>query len=430
MFNSAVKSGKRELVLRKDGLSEDIASAIEDGTDISLYEIVTLNNLVLSGFLSLPHLSRVGHLTSLLQLSLINNHLEHVPQEIGTLQKLRLFDISQNNLTSLPSSLFTLPSLQTLILSHNTLTDASFPPDPPQPILPCLHRLDISDNQLTTLPQFLTHTPHLAELRIARNFLSSLDPIIILKLDSLRVFEANNNQLLSLPHELASCSKLKTIQLEANPLKDRRLLKLVVQHGTHKPKAVLDYLTSRAPPCSREGEEGGKKKKKGKGKGKEKVVELVESDDSDIEFSNKLPVIRVVRPGYGGRSFEVIATNNARKIRPYLVCTIIRGIVLSQQECFKEFIGLQTILHDTVCKRRRSATVATHDLAKVVPPVTYLAATATDITMTPLGWSKEVKVQDFVSHIESNKPDRSGGGKKAKGVDTSAASLFKYELPL
>lgn len=77
-----------------------------------------------------------------------------------------------------------------------------------------------------------------------------------------------------------------------------------------------------------------------------------------------------------------------------------------------------------MCKRRRSATIATHDLSKVSSPVSYLSAPATEIVMTPLGWSEEVKVQQFLAHIQANKPDRSGG-KKAKGVDTAAASLFK-----
>ena len=92
-------------------------------------------------------------------------------------------------------------------------------------------------------------------------------------------------------------------------------------------------------------------------------------------------------------------------------------------------VSPQTKLHDTVCKRRRSATIATHDLAKLSPPVTYITAPATDIAMTPLGWMEKVKVQRFLEHIRDNKPDRSGG-KRAKGVDTAAASLFKSELQL
>ena len=427
MFQSAASSGKKELVLRKDAVAKEAASAIEDGSDSSLFDVLSLNNLVLSGFQGLPNLSRVGSLSSLLQLSLTDDQLESLPGEIDGLAKLRLLDVSQNKLASLPASLFGLPSLHTLLLGHNSLTDASFPAELPKPVLPSLHQLDIAGNQLTSLPLFLSHTPHLAELRASHNSLSSLNPSLIRGLAGLRVLEAHNNQLLSLPHELASCSRLKSMRLEANPLKDRRLLKLVVQHGTHKPRAVLDYLASRAPPpptTSKEEGGGGKKKK---GKGKRRVVEaaVVESEDNDVEFSDRPPVVTVVRPGPGGRGgVEVTASSDARRLRPYLVCAVVCGADLGQSTSLRGFISLQTSLHDTVCKRRRSATIATHDLAKLTPPITYLAATATDITMTPLGWSRKVKVQEFVSHIEVNKPERSGG-KKARGVDTAAASLFK-----
>ena len=101
----------------------------------------------------------------------------------------------------------------------------------------------------------------------------------------------------------------------------------------------------------------------------------------------------------------------------------MRGVALATEDSMREFISLQTKLHDTVCKRRRSATIATHDLAKVTPPVSYSVAPATDVAMTPLGWSEEVKVQQFLDHVEANKPG--SGGRKAKGVDTTAASLFK-----
>ena len=339
MFSAAASSEKRELVLRRDTLTDKAARAIEDGSDASLFEITSLNTLHLSGFNQLRPLSRVGDLSALLQLSLPENHLEVIPEEVGSLQRLRLLDLSRNSISSLPTSLFQLPALQTFLLSHNALTDSSFPPDLPAPVLPSLHQLDLVGNQLTSLPVFIAHTPHLNELRVAHNSLSSLDPTLIQTMANLRLLEAHNNQLDTLPHQLASCSKLKSIQLEANPLKDRRLLKLVEQHGRHKPKAVLDYLASRAPQPSQE--EGGGKKKKKKGKGK-LVQMLPESEDSDVEFSDKPPVVTVVRPERG-RGVEVVATNDARKVRPYLVCTVLRGLCLDRQNALREFLSLQVM---------------------------------------------------------------------------------------
>ena len=415
MFMEAASSGKRELVLRKDSVTEKVARAVEGGEDSSLFSVTSLNNLLLSGFRGLPQLSHVGSLTALLRLSLTENQLQTLPEEIGSLSKLRLLDVSRNELSSLPPSLFLLPSLQSLILSSNSLVDSSFPAELSGEVLPNLHQLDVTGNNLTALPSFLSLTPQLAELHAAHNSLSSLDPSLIQTLAGLRVLEAQDNRLSALPHQLTGCSKLKTLQLGTNPLKDRRLLKLVAQHGTHKPKAVLDYLGSRAPHPP-PGREGGKKRGKGK-----VVVQAEESEEgSDVEFSLRPPEVVVLRPG---RGVEVVATGNARRVRPYLVCAVVRGVGLAGEDSMKQFLSLQTKLHDTVCKRRRSATIATHDLAKVSPPITYLVAPATDITMTPLGWSEEVKVQHFLSHVETNKPG--SGGRKTKGVDTAAASLFK-----
>ena len=416
LFAEAASSGKRELVLRKDAVTEKVVKAIEEGEDLSLFTVATLNNLQLNGFSGVAHLSRVASLTALLQLGLTENQLESLPHEIGSLPKLKLLDVSQNQLSSLPSSLFLLPSLQTLILASNSLTDSSFSVDLSGEVLPSLHQLDVTGNQLTALPSFLSHTPQLAELRVAHNSLSSLHPTLIQSLAGLRVLEAHENQLLTLPHELAGCSKLKSVRLEANPLRDRRLLKLVTQHGTHKPKAVLDYLASRAPQPPPAG------KKEGKKKGKSVVRVESEEEDNDVEFSLQPPEVVIVRPELG-KGLEVVATGNARKVRPYLVCTVMRGVSLATEESMRQFISLQTKLHDTVCKRRRSATIATHDLAKISPPISYLVASATDVSMAPLGWSEEVKVQQFLAHVEANKPG--SGGRRAKGVDTAAASLFK-----
>ena len=412
LFAEAASSGKRELVLRKDAVTEKVVQAIEGGEDTSMFAVTSLNNLQLSGFAGVARLSRVGGLTALLQLGLVENGLDSLPDEIGCLPRLKLLDVSRNKLSSLPTSLFLLPALQTLIIANNCLTDSSFPEDMAGEVLPQLHQLDVTGNKLTSLPSFLSMTTQLAELRVAHNSLSSLSPALVQSLVGLRVLEAQENQLKSLPHELAACSKLKTVRLEGNPLKDRRLLKLVAQHGTHKPKAVLDYLASRGPGPA----------PVGKKKGKTKAAVQSDGEEEDVEFSLQLPEVAVVRPQQG-KGLEVVATGNARKVRPYLVCTVMRGVALATEDSMREFISLQTKLHDTVCKRRRSATIATHDLAKVTPPVSYSVAPATDVAMTPLGWSEEVKVQQFLDHVEANKPG--SGGRKAKGVDTTAASLFK-----
>ena len=328
--------------MRRDALSPEAASALEDGSDTSLFTVRSLNHLQVSGFCSLPSLSPgLAHLTSLLQLSLTDNHLQSLPDEIGQLEQLRLLDASRNSLTLLPASLYRLSSLQTLLLAHNSLSDDSFPAvtEGMGSILPSLHHLDLASNHLTRFPSFLPHTLGLAELKASHNSLSSLDSVVG-RMASLRLLELHSNQLTALPHELARCSKLKSLLLEDNPLQDRRLLKLVAQHGAHKPKAVLDYIASRAPqPAQPAGKKG---KGKGKGKGKEvpAVLAVSEDSDEDVEFSEQASVLRVVRPD-SGAGVEVVATSTARKVRPYLVCAVVRGVRWDSGEALRDFITLQ-----------------------------------------------------------------------------------------
>ena len=85
-----------------------------------------------------------------------------------------------------------------------------------------------------------------------------------------------------------------------------------------------------------------------------------------------------------------------------------------------------------MCRRRRAATIATHDLLKLSPPLSFMCHPADDITLTPLGRSEPMTCRKFIEHLEANKPDKTrggGGGKKgaaaAKQVDPTAAALSK-----
>ncbi len=75
----------------------------------------------------------------------------------------------------------------------------------------------------------------------------------------------------------------------------------------------------------------------------------------------------------------------------------------------------QTKLHDSVCKRRRAATIATHDLAKLDLPLSCGVHSADEMEMTPLGQTTPTYVQDFLRELEASKPQRGGGGGKKGG---------------
>lgn len=345
VFSAAAAANKRELVIKRETKQQSAASsAVESGDYAQLFTVTSLNHLQVSGFGELTSFSpEVGKLEALLQLILTQNGLTSIPGQVASLAKLKHLDVSQNKISSLPDALYSLHSLHTLILSHNCLTDDSFPPAPQgvdlSSVFPNLHHLDVLHNQLTRLPDLAYATHCIQDLIASDNAIASLDAGIG-ALSALKCIDMKRNKLSSLPYELTSCSKIRVMAFEDNPLSDRRLLKLVAQHGTSKPRAVLDYIASHTPkpaPSSSTSKGGGGKAGK---RGVAKSVENDEEGDDDdgVVFADNKRRICISRPA---QHVEVKASPEARSVRPYLVCAIIRGVDLTDDVAYKEFITLQ-----------------------------------------------------------------------------------------
>ena len=76
-----------------------------------------------------------------------------------------------------------------------------------------------------------------------------------------------------------------------------------------------------------------------------------------------------------------------------------------------------------MCKRRRVATIATHDLNKFTPPLRYSCGPAPSISFTPLNWTAPLTAERFLKELEASKGDkRGGGGKGKKGQSTVQAN--------
>ena len=348
VIEMATRADKRELVIRKGAGPNS-----EQPPGEEIFDIVSLNNLEVSGFQDLCDLSqKIANLYNLLQLVLKKNSLTRLPSEVGALKLLKHLDLSHNVLGSIPVELYELQALQTLVLSNNRLVQASFPDVSTKDYLPHLHYIDISNNQLEELPSFLFSCAQLAELLASNNSLKHLS-FEIGHMSQLKTLDLSKNSIKELPQELSNCSKLRSLLLTGNPIGDRRLLKLIDQHGDTKPRTVLDYICSHGTssrPSQMKTEP--KSKKKGKKSATSKKLEADKEDvhddddeDDDVVVFGAKYCVRVSKPT---NVLEIQATQSARAVRQYIVCCVIKNVDLASPGNFKKFITIQVsvvILH-------------------------------------------------------------------------------------
>ena len=329
LFKDAATTGKRELTVKRDSYNESDAVAIETWSDDTLFKVRGLNHLRVMGFVNMISFSPlVSQLTSLLELILTNNGLESLPIEIGTLTRLRLLDASHNRLKLLPQTIYHLGSLQKLLLAHNELTTDSFPVTGEQDVpFPALQYVNISNNQLTILPQFIYMSTSLIELLASYNELHTISTDIYY-MSSLKTIDMSHNNITSLPSEISQCSKLRSLCFDDNPLTDPRLVKILKQFGVTKPKAVLEYLQGSKKSSGK----GGKKKK-----GHHGATPIADDIDTRVDIQGKY-IIHVVKPA----QYVVIKSMNAaRNVRPYLVCSVLHNILLTDIDMYRLFFTVQ-----------------------------------------------------------------------------------------
>ena len=325
----------QEYYLRRKDLSDEDAELVSEGGPMAVFQARKLTVLEVNGFEKLTSMNPgIGQLEHLLRLSYMHNSLDSLPTEIGRVQSLKYFDLSCNKLSSLPRELYLLSSLQTLVLARNELNDESFPDlqSAPNPILPMLRHVNLSHNKLTKIPEFVSCADQVTELFASDNEIGTISSDLLLK-GHLRVLDLSRNQLSSLPYEITGLKKLKSFEVKENPIKDKRLLKLIVQHGDTKPKTVLDYIAAKGPQPDHQG---------GKVKDVKSCSKLPSSKEASTLEGKPSHLVEVTRRDI---PFVVTVSKSARQHRPHLVCTIIRHLDLSESKVMKKFLALQ-VRHD------------------------------------------------------------------------------------
>ena len=342
-INSADVDTVQEYSIRRKDLSESEAEEYCRDGPVTVFKAKRLVSFLVDGFEQITAMDpKIGQLTTLLRLSYTHTGLQSLPAEIGPLQHLKYLDLSTNKLSSIPAQLYTLRSLQTIVLARNNLTEASFPDlselAQSDHLLPELRHVNVSHNKLQMLPAWVCRAEQVTELLASDNEIASVEEEILLK-GHLRVLDLARNSLSSLPFELTELKKVKTLQLQENPLKDKRLAKLIAQHGDTKPKAVLEYVHAHTVKTGGSGEAVTPKDAKQKSKGATKTKPL----PSALKPLHSVEVHRVAAP------IVVTASNAVRAQRPYLLCTVVKKLDLALPKDVKKFLAIQVCTYVGHC---------------------------------------------------------------------------------
>ncbi|XP_040922127.1 leucine-rich repeat-containing protein 47 [Toxotes jaculatrix] len=391
-IEKAATEKRRELVLQGPGVDKRISS--HGGLAASIYSLTLLNYLEVSQCPSLTEIHEdIQHLTTLQSLILCRNKLASIPNVIGSLKSLRVLDLSVNNLRVLPEGIIQLRELNTLNVSCNSLEVL------PEGLSQCtkLCNINISKNHITSFPAdfFSERLDLLSTLVASDNSIEELSGDIH-KLAALKALDLSHNKLSEIPSDLSDCPKLKEINFKGNKLNDKRLEKMVNGCQT---KSILEYLRGKGK--GRHGEDGGDadggskadKKKKQQRKKKEKAAD----EQDEMEELNKM-VVRVLHVSDAPTALTVKVTAEVKDVRPYLVCCMVRGMNLKPGNSLKRFLVAQTKLHDDLCGKRTTATIATHDVQLLKGPLTYDVRPPTQLKIVPLG-RKEMTAVELIRHL-------------------------------
>lgn len=413
-WRELLKSSPHELVISGPKHAKQLED--ENGLNDIIFRIHSLNFMEVSktALNILP--IKIKDLENLTALMLYDNKLETLPKEIGLLKKLKTLDLSNNQIAKLPKEMSKLSELQSLNLINNKISEL------PEDLSNWSNLIVIkfSHNTFQRFPQALcspTFKQHLTEIHATDNEISNL-PLEICHLSALRHLDLANNKIEHVPGELADCTKIKTLALQGNPIKDVRLHKMAEKNPT---KQIMQYI---AKSCKRGGVvDGGKATLGAKGRKKnlssssDKSTRSNEngtnnddngnSIETDVIDDNKQELVEAkkpepVHPTHSNKKngvskigdIEILAVQpdnwfiieaessvlNERKI----VACIVRNLKFPDDKSVKKFLTLQTNLHDTVCGRRELATIATHDMSKIKPNVKLVRMLPHKINLIPL----------------------------------------------
>lgn len=177
------------------------------------------------------------------------------------------------------------------------------------------------------------------------------------------------------------------LNLKDNPIADRRLLKLIDQCHT---KQIIDYLKQHGIRTTKAASKADMKKNKKHSRNDSEEFE---------EMPSKRYMINVKH--FTNESLKVIVDEAVKTVRPHFAGCIILNVSFNDIN-FKKFIQLQTKLHETICEKRNLATIASHDLKKLINgDLKYTAMLPKSFMIKPLNGNTEMTGADLFNKLQS-----------------------------
>jgi hypothetical protein len=199
---TAKSENRHEIKLAGANVSKRIS---ESGLDKSLFQLTNLNLLNISDTSLTAIPDDIKLLSNLQSLLLFGNKLEEFNLNITSLSKLKVLDLSRNQLSSIPDSLNNMKELTSINFSSNQIEVM-----PKFVDFPNMISVDLSNNKLTNFLDLENAVfPHLTDLKLKGNAIELLPGYVTQSLPSLKNFDIGDNQLKTVPGELANMSKLK-----------------------------------------------------------------------------------------------------------------------------------------------------------------------------------------------------------------------------
>jgi len=341
-IQQAKEKAKRDLKLSGPKVSERVVN-LKGLLPESVWNLDLLTKLEICSIPGLeqlsPNILKLGALKELVVSDVPK--LGTLPSEISKLSELKTLIVENANQKELPKEFGKyLKNLQVLNLSGNQLSSLN-----EDFKIPELVTLNLNGNCFTNVPIQILKLQRISTLSLCRNQIDSINPEMA-NMAGLQILDISNNKLTEVPTFLGNSPKLKDLKLDGNPFKDKKFIKML---ESGKTKNLVQQLKKMSP-----------KPKKEETSIKEYRIKLLSSVDSN----------RVI-------------VSSRQTSRPYLLMALVRGIDFTESS-YKEFIDLQTEIHQNLCKKRTLAAIGTHDYSAIKPPCLYDSSPPQQIKFIPL----------------------------------------------